>query len=144
LKGPLPALAISGPPAWKLDIQIGGNVPIHFDNAFGTITPALELKGSVAHPSLAGRIDLSGFTVTDASGQLTISSGSFFLNPARPAIETPLILTASGNLSGKEVDGSIFGTLMDKHISWADSLPADLEAPTLFPAQQPSATPALP
>jgi hypothetical protein len=144
LQGQLPALTLSGPAAWKLDIAVGGSVPIQFDNAFGTIAPALEITGSIAHPSLAGKIDLSGFTITDASGQLTISSGSFFLNPGTPAAGTPLILTASGNLSGEEVDGSIFGTLMDKHISWAAPLSNNFEAPALFPAQEPSATPAHP
>ena len=111
LQGPLPTLTLSGPATWKLDIQVGGTIPVKFNNAFGTVTPALELTGSPAHPKLAGRIDLGAFTITDNSGQLTISSGSLFLNATAPS----LFLTASGNLAGKDVDGTVSGTLVDKH-----------------------------
>jgi hypothetical protein len=140
LDGQMPAITLSGPAGWNLNVDVGGTVPVQFDNAFGTVTPALQLSGSPAHPRVSGRIDFNNFTITDSSGQLTVSSGSFFLNATAPS----LFLTAAGNLAGQDVEGSIFGTLTDKHVSWADPLSAGFEAPPLLPAQRPATLPALP
>jgi hypothetical protein len=135
LLGGAPMLELTGPAAWGLDIDVTGNVPVEFQNAFGTVAPALEITGSIGRPVVAGRIDLHDFTITEGAEQLTISSGTFFLNPSGPA---SLYLAAVGNPSGENVQGAIYGTLIEKHLGWApEPLSAGLEAPPLFPRLDP-------
>jgi autotransporter translocation and assembly factor TamB len=142
LEGPLPALAIPGPPAWKLDVHIGGNAAATLPNSTGGIAPALEITGSLARPVVAGTIAVKGFSIADGSNGLTIADGTYYLNPADPAASA-LVLRASGVAAGEAFDGYIYGTLARKYFTWDPDVTAALSghapAATVTPA---AATPA--
>jgi hypothetical protein len=125
LQGPLPALALTGPPAWNLNIQVSGNAATELANTSGAITPALEISGSLAQPMVAGSIAVKGFTVTESPDKISIADGSFFLDPPNPAA-TALALHATGVAGGNAFDGYIVGTLAEKHFTWAPAITAIL------------------
>jgi hypothetical protein len=138
LSEPLPSLALAGPPAWKLDIQVAGNAATDLVNSSGSVAPALEIGGSVAQPAISGRIDVKGFTVTEGSDKISIPDGTFFLNPADPP-SAGLILHATGVTGGSSFDGYIYGTLLQKQFTWDPEITAELAGGTPLPS-----APALP
>jgi len=126
LQAPPPALALAGPPAWKLDIQVAGeDASVELANTSGMVSPALEISGSLAQPAISGSIAVKGFTIAEGPDRLTIADGSFFLNPADPAA-CALVLHATGVTGGDRFEGYIHGTLADKHFTWGPALTATL------------------
>jgi hypothetical protein len=162
LQGPLPALTLAGPPAWKLNVQVIGNASVELAGAStsrdrpapervsaaavdpsGIISPTLEISGSLAHPAISGSIAVKGFSITEGPGQIAIAGGAFFLNPVDPAA-TSLVLRTSGVAGGAPFDGYIFGTLAQKHFTWSPRLTAILAGSATLspiPASAPSAQP---
>jgi hypothetical protein len=162
LQGPPSPLALAGPPAWKLNVQVTGNaavelargsasrdrpaperVPAAPADPSGIIAPTLEISGSLAHPAISGSIALKGFSMTEGPDQIAIAGGAFFLNPVDPAA-TSLVLRTSGVAGGDPFDGYIFGTLAQKHFTWSPRLTAILAGsatPSPIPAAAPSAQP---
>ena len=101
LREPLPALALAGPPAWKLNIQVAGDAAVKLANTSGTAAPALEISGSIAQPSVSGSIAVKGFSIAEGPDRLNIADGAFFLNPADPAA-SGLVLHAAGVVGGDD------------------------------------------
>jgi len=125
LAGPLPALAFAGPPAWKLDVQVGGNAAVTLANSSGTAAPALEISGSIAQPSISGSVDLKNFTISEGPDKLTVADGTFYINQPDPA-SAVLALHATGVTAGDSFDGYLFGTLADKYFTWPPAVTAAL------------------
>jgi hypothetical protein len=117
LEGTLPALTLAGPPAWKLDIRVAGNAVAELANTSGTVSPALEISGSIGRPAISGSIAVKGFTVAEGPDHASITGGTFFLNAPNPAA-TPLVLHATGIAGGDAFDGYIYGTVAEKHFTW--------------------------
>ncbi len=125
IEGPLPAIALAGPSAWKLGIRVGGNTAVQLANTSGKMAPALEISGSLGRPIVSGRVDFSGFNITEGPDHLWIEEGTFFLNPEDPAA-TRLIVQAAEETDHHGFDGYIAGTLADKHFSWGPDATAKL------------------
>jgi len=140
LREPLPVLALAGPPAWNLKIQVAGNAALELANTSGTVSPALEISGSLAQPAISGSIAVKRITVIEGPDEISITDGAFFLNPANPAA-TALVLHSSGATGGDSFDGYIYGTLAEKHFTWNPDLTsllartADLSPVPAAPAQ---------
>ncbi len=128
LQGPLPALALAGPPAWKLKIRVAGNAAVTLANTSGNAQPALELSGSIARPILSGSIGVQGFGMTAGPDLLTVVDGGFFLNQANPG-NPGLVMLVAETTGDHGFNGYIFGTLMDKHFTWGPDQTALLAGP---------------
>ena len=142
---PLQALELAGPPDWKLNIQISGDTAVELNHASGHAVPAFHLGGTIIHPTLTGSFALRDFTVTEGSARMTITNGSFTLNPSNPAA-TALNLHATGSMESQSqrlwgdsglapllpsepFDGYIYGTLARKRFTWNPQVTARLARP---------------
>ena len=144
LREPLPALAIAGPPAWKLDIRVGGKALAELANTSGKVAPALEISGSLGNPLVSGRVDVYGFTLAEGANRVTIPEGTFFPNQRNPGASA-LILQAAANTGAASFGGYILGTLADKKFTWGPEETAALAGPAkppALPAQPTVAAPA--
>ena len=117
-----PSFTLTGPQAWKLKIHVAGDASVALANTSGMITPSLQLSGSIAQPSISGRIDVRGFTMTEGPDQLSIAGGTIILGSTAPN----LALHATGTAASESFDGYIFGPLTDKHFTWAPGITATL------------------
>jgi hypothetical protein len=141
LQGPLPALALAGPPAWKLNIRVAGDAAVALANTTGNAQPALEISGSLARPAISGSIDVQGFDMIEGPDRLTIGNGTFFLNQANPAASA-LVLLVVENTGDHGFAGYIFGTLMNKHFTWGPDQTAMLAGPADLSSLAPLPDPA--
>ncbi|HEX4086139.1 MAG TPA: hypothetical protein VHY22_14585 [Chthoniobacteraceae bacterium] len=151
LQGALPALALPGPSAWKLDIRVTGTAATELSNATGSVMPSLNVTGAIGKPALAGEIGIHGFSIAEGPDKATIPDGTFYLNPGHsPGIS----LHAAGVAGGDPFDGYIFGTLAEKYCTWSpettdalagyvdtalpDTMPFTLGAPIPAPSPAPA------
>ncbi len=128
LSEPVPALALDGPPSWKLDVRVAGNTSVELANTSGSARPALEISGSLGKPAIAGSIGVGGFGVTEGPIHVSLLDGTFFLNPVDPAA-SGLVLLATASTGQHGFEGYIFGTLTDKKFTWGPLQTAALAGP---------------
>jgi len=114
---PPSSLSLNGMPGWTLNVHVDGSAALKLANATGTISPDITVSGHPAQPILSGSATVKGITITEGLESLTVSDGTFFLNPANPA-GTSLVLRASGSAAGTPFDGYLFGTLAEKQFTW--------------------------
>jgi translocation and assembly module TamB len=95
-----------------LDIRITSSPELDFENSYATLSGDVDLRvrGSIAAPSVLGRVEISQGTATFAGTKYQLQRGDiYFSNPVR--IDPVFDLDASARVRDYDIDIGVHGTL---------------------------------
>ncbi len=95
----------------RLDVRIGSSPQLNFQNAYAKLAGDvdLRLRGTVASPSLLGRVSITEGTATIAGTRYELQRGDiFFTNPVR--IEPSIDLNATARVEDYDITLGLHGT----------------------------------
>ncbi len=95
----------------RLDVKIASSPQLNFQNAYAKLAGNvdLQLRGTVASPSLLGRISITEGNATIAGTRYDLQRGDiFFTNPVR--IQPSIDLNATARVEDYDITLSLYGT----------------------------------
>jgi translocation and assembly module TamB len=108
----------------RLDIHIVSSPQLNFQNAFAKVAGNvdLQLRGTVASPSLLGRVSITEGSATIAGTRYDLQRGDiFFTNPVR--IEPSIDLNATARVEDYDITLGLHGTVNNPAITWRSDPP---------------------
>jgi translocation and assembly module TamB len=108
----------------RLDVHVGSSPQLPFQNAYAKLAGDvdLNLRGTVASPSLLGRVSITEGTATIAGTRYELQRGDiFFTNPVR--IEPSIDLNATARVEDYDITLGLHGTLQNPAITWRSDPP---------------------
>jgi len=120
-----PVIALDAPSNhWRLDLHIVSAPQLNFQNAFAKLAGNvdLRLRGTVATPSLLGRISITEGSTTIAGTHYDLERGEIvFNNPVR--IQPTVDLNATAHVQDYDITLGIHGTIQRPTISYRSEPP---------------------
>jgi translocation and assembly module TamB len=108
----------------RLDVHVVSSPQLNFQNAYAKLAGDvdLRLRGTVASPSLLGRVSITEGSATIAGTRYELQRGDiFFTNPVR--IEPSIDLNATARVEDYDITLGMHGTLANPAISWRSDPP---------------------
>jgi len=108
----------------RLDVHVGSSPQLPFQNAYAKLAGDvdLRLRGTVASPSLLGRVSITEGTATIAGTRYELQRGDiFFTNPVR--IEPSIDLNATARVEDYDITLGLHGTLQNPAVTWRSDPP---------------------
>lgn len=113
----------------KLEVQVQTSSALQIQSSLAQSLQGdanLRVRGSVSHPSVLGRVELTGGTVTFFGNSYTVDSGSIsFFNPFR--IEPILDVSLETNTQGVDVTLRVTGPIDNMKLSYTSNPPLRFE-----------------
>ena len=107
-----------------LDVHVVSSPQLNFQNAYAKLAGNvdLRLRGTVASPSLLGRVSITEGNALIAGTRYELQRGDiFFSNPVR--IEPSIDLSASARVEDYDITLGLHGTLRNPAITWRSDPP---------------------
>jgi translocation and assembly module TamB len=108
----------------RLDVHVASSPQLNFQNAYAKLAGDvdLRLRGTVASPSLLGRVSITEGSATIAGTRYDLQRGDiFFTNPVR--IEPSIDLNATARVEDYDVTLGLHGTLANPTVTWRSDPP---------------------
>jgi translocation and assembly module TamB len=107
-----------------LDVHVTSSPQLNFQNAYAKLAGNvdLRLRGTVASPSLLGRVSITEGNALIAGTRYELQRGDiFFSNPVR--IEPSIDLSATARVEDYDITLGLHGTLQNPSITWRSDPP---------------------
>jgi translocation and assembly module TamB len=107
-----------------LDVHVASSPQLNFQNAYAKLAGNvdLRLRGTVASPSLLGRVSITEGSATIAGTRYELQRGDiFFSNPVR--IEPSIDLNATARVEDYDITLGLHGTLRNPAVTWRSDPP---------------------
>jgi translocation and assembly module TamB len=108
----------------RLDVHVASSPQLNFQNAYAKLAGNvdLRLRGTVASPSLLGRVSITEGSATLAGTRYELQRGDiFFTNPVR--IEPSIDLNATARVEDYDITLGLHGTLQNPAVTWRSDPP---------------------
>jgi translocation and assembly module TamB len=108
----------------RLDVHIVSSPQLNFQNAYAKLAGDvdLRLRGTVASPSLLGRVSITEGSATIAGTRYDLQRGDiFFTNPVR--IEPSIDLNATARVEDYDITLGLHGTIRNPTVTWRSDPP---------------------
>ncbi len=108
----------------RLDIHVASSPQLNFQNAFAKLAGDvdLRLRGTVASPSLLGRVSITEGSATIAGTRYDLQRGDIlFTNPVR--IEPSIDLNATARVEDYDITLGLHGTVANPTVTWRSDPP---------------------
>jgi len=122
----VPAIAPPDAPSnhVHLDVRVASSPQLNFQNAYAKLAGNvdLRLRGTVASPSLLGRVSITEGSATIAGTRYELQRGDIsFSNPVR--IEPSIDLNATARVEDYDITLGLHGTLQNPAVTWRSDPP---------------------
>jgi translocation and assembly module TamB len=107
-----------------LDVHVASSPQLNFQNAYAKLAGNvdLRLRGTVASPSLLGRVSITEGNALIAGTRYELERGDiFFSNPVR--IEPSIDLSATARVEDYDITLGLHGTLQNPTVTWRSDPP---------------------
>jgi translocation and assembly module TamB len=107
-----------------LDVHVASSPQLNFQNAYAKLAGNvdLRLRGTVASPSLLGRVSITEGNALIAGTRYELERGDiFFSNPVR--IEPSIDLSATARVEDYDITLGLHGTLQNPAVTWRSDPP---------------------
>jgi len=107
-----------------LDVHVASSPQLNFQNAYAKLAGNvdLRLRGTVASPSLLGRVSITEGNALIAGTRYELQRGDiFFSNPVR--IEPSIDLSATARVEDYDITLGLHGTLQNPAVTWRSDPP---------------------
>jgi translocation and assembly module TamB len=108
----------------RLDVHVASSPQLNFQNAYAKLAGDvdLRLRGTVASPSLLGRVSITEGSATIAGTRYELQRGDiFFTNPVR--IEPSIDLNATARVEDYDITLGLHGTVRNPAVTWRSDPP---------------------
>ena len=108
----------------RLDVHVVSSPQLNFQNAYAKLAGDvdLRLRGTVASPSLLGRVSITEGSATIAGTRYDLQRGDiFFTNPVR--IEPQIDLNATARVEDYDITLGLHGTVANPAVTWRSDPP---------------------
>jgi translocation and assembly module TamB len=108
----------------RLDVHVASSPQLNFQNAYAKLAGNvdLRLRGTVASPSLLGRVSITEGSAMIAGTRYELQRGDiFFTNPVR--IEPSIDLNATARVEDYDITLGLHGTLQNPTVTWRSDPP---------------------
>jgi translocation and assembly module TamB len=108
----------------RLDVHVASSPQLNFQNAYAKLAGDvdLRLRGTVASPSLLGRVSITEGSATIAGTRYDLQRGDiFFTNPVR--IEPQIDLNATARVEDYDITLGLHGTVANPAVTWRSDPP---------------------
>ncbi len=108
----------------RLDVHLASSPQLNFQNAYAKLAGDvdLRLRGTVASPSLLGRVSITEGSATIAGTRYDLQRGDiFFTNPVR--IEPSIDLNATARVEDYDITLGVHGTVANPAVTWRSDPP---------------------
>ena len=108
----------------RLDVHVASSPQLNFQNAYAKLAGDvdLRLRGTVASPSLLGRVSITEGSATIAGTRYDLQRGDiFFTNPVR--IEPSIDLNATARVEDYDITLGLHGTVANPAVTWRSDPP---------------------
>ena len=108
----------------RLDVHVVSSPQLNFQNAYAKLAGDvdLRLRGTIASPSLLGRVSITEGNATIAGTRYELQRGDiFFTNPVR--IEPSIDLNATARVEDYDITLGLHGTLQNPAVTWRSDPP---------------------
>jgi translocation and assembly module TamB len=108
----------------RLDVHVASSPQLNFQNAYAKLAGNvdLRLRGTLASPSLLGRVSITEGSATLAGTRYDLQRGDiFFTNPVR--IEPSIDLNATARVEDYDITLGLHGTLQNPAVTWRSDPP---------------------
>jgi translocation and assembly module TamB len=108
----------------RLDVHVASSPQLNFQNAYAKLAGDvdLRLRGTVASPSLLGRVSITEGSATIAGTRYELQRGDiFFTNPVR--IEPSIDLNATARVEDYDITLGLHGTVSNPAVTWRSDPP---------------------
>jgi translocation and assembly module TamB len=108
----------------RLDVHVASSPQLNFQNAYAKLAGDvdLRLRGTVASPSLLGRVSITEGSATIAGTRYDLQRGDiFFTNPVR--IEPSIDLNATARVEDYDITLGLHGTVANPTVTWRSDPP---------------------
>jgi translocation and assembly module TamB len=108
----------------RLDVHVVSSPQLNFQNAYAKLAGDVDLRlsGTVASPSLLGRVSITEGNATIAGTRYELQRGDiFFTNPVR--IEPSIDLNATARVEDYDITLGLHGTVRNPAVTWRSDPP---------------------